>query len=112
MAVTQVSLESVSNQETYIESFQAIDENGTEINFTGATVDFVIRDPASNSNILSATVGNGITISTTTITVRFEESDMNTLEEKSYDVGCRYTLAGVTTQLFVGTLSVIDGNIE
>lgn len=111
--MNEIKLEPISNQETYIEAFQAYNDAGDAINFTGATIDFAIRDSNCDTNILSATVGDGITISTTTFTVRFEESDMNTLEGgKAYDVGCRYTLAGVTTQLFVGTLPVVDGNIE
>lgn len=112
MSVPKVTLEPVSNQETYIESYQAL-EDGTEINFTGATIEFAIRDPQSKSRLLFADTSDGITISTTTFTVRFEESEMNTLDGgKSYDVGCRYTLAGVTTQLFTGTLTVLDGLVE
>lgn len=111
MSVTNVILEPVTNQETYIESYEAFEDN-VAIDFTGATIEFAIRDPACTSNILFADTDDGITISTTAFEVRFEESEMNTLEAKSYNVACRYTLDGVTTQLFVGTLTVVDGGIE
>ncbi len=111
MAVTHVTLESVTNQETYIETYEAL-EDGVAIDFTGATIEFAISDPASTSNILFADTDDGITISTTSFEVRFEESEMNTLCAKSYNVACRYTLDGITTQLFVGILPVVSGGIE
>lgn len=111
MSVPKVTLEPASNQATYIETFTAT-QNDVAIDFTGSTIEFAIRDPQTETRMLFADTSAGITISTTSFTVRFEESDMNTLDAKSYNVGCRYTLAGTTTQLFTGTLTIVDGQIE
>ena len=109
----QVTLGALSNRETYLESFTAIDEDGAEIDLTDATIVYEIRSCKNGSATLSATTDNGgITVSTTVFTVRFEVSDVTNLTDKEYDVGCTIEIDGDTTQFFVGKLPIVDGVVS
>lgn len=83
-------------------------DTGEAIDFTGASVAFMVKDKSGNE-ILSATVGDGITISTTTISVRFDNDDMNDVDAGSYNIGMIYALSTTTVQLLAGTVTIYDG---
>jgi hypothetical protein len=85
-------------------------ETGEAIDFTGAEVAFMVKDQ-SRCTVLSATTDadDGITISTTTISVRFDDSDMNGICAGSYNVGMIYRLNDETAQIFTGTVTIFDG---
>lgn len=110
--MNEIKISPTSNRETYEESWSAMDENGDEIDLTGATIVFEVRDPQSRSPSLSASTGDGITIATTVFTVRFEVASMRDLCAKDYDVGCTIELNGDTTQFFVGKFPVVDGVVS
>ena len=106
---------SVSNRATFLESFQWLDEDGVAVTLTGATIVYEARDPTTKETVLSASTSDGdITIVTTTMTVRFEESTMDDLEAKDYEHGCTIMLDGETEveQAFIGKLTVIDGIVS
>ena len=56
--MNQVILGALSNRETYIESFQAFDEDGAVIDLTGATIVYEVRSCKDSSATLSATTAN------------------------------------------------------
>lgn len=104
----EIKLSPVTNAETYEESWSAIDENGDEVDLTGATITFNVQDKCGSS-VLSASTNDGITINTTVFTVRFEVSSLTGVDPKDYNVGCTILLDGDTTQFFRGTFTVLDG---
>src|SRR5688572_13438053 len=73
-------------------------ETGEAIDFTGAEIAFFVRDK-SGCEVLSATVADGITITTTTISVLFDDSDMADACAGSYNVGMIYRLNDETNQI-------------
>lgn len=83
-------------------------ETGEAIDFTGAEVAFMVKDQ-NRCTVLSATTDDGITISTTTISVRFDDSDMNAVCAGSYNIGMIYRLNDETNQLLTGTVTIFDG---
>lgn len=100
----QVQLSPISNREDYSESWQALDDDGTAIDLTDATIVYEFRDKATK-----AATAATVTISTTTFTAEIPVATMRGLCNKDYDVGCTILLDDVTTQFFVGTISIIDG---
>src|SRR5688572_6647083 len=102
--MNEVKLSPVSNREDYSESFQALDEDGAAIDLTGATIVYEFRD-GKGGPPTAATV----TISTTTFTADIPVATMRGLCAKDYDVGCTIEIDDVTTQFFVGTISIVDG---
>lgn len=98
-----------SNKADWAFDISATDaDTGDDIVFTGATVSFVVKDE-NNCQKLSASIGSGITVSTTAIEVSFTASQMGALCAGSYKVGCVYSLNGSINQLLTGTVSVYDG---
>lgn len=83
-------------------------DTGESIDFTGASIAFVAKDKSGNT-VLSATVDDGITISTTTVSVRFAASDMSDVCPGSYNVGMIYELDDEINQIFTGTVTIYDG---
>ena len=106
--MNEIKISPVTNAETYEESWSALDEDGDEIDLTGATITFNVQDKCGVS-VLSANTDSGITISTTVFTVRIEAETMGGLDPKDYNVGCTILLNGDTTQFFRGTFTVLDG---
>lgn len=103
-----------SNKADWIIQISATDATpgdtlGDDIDFTGATVMFVVKDE-NNCQKLSASIGSGITQPTgLVLQVQFTPSQMEALCPGSYNVGCVYNLNGETNQLLVGTVSIYDG---
>ena len=100
-----------SNKADWIVDITATDaDTGVAINFTGATISVIVKDE-NDIIVLTGTTGNGkVTLPTTgTIEFHFTPSDMATLAPATYDIGCVYSLNGVTTQLFTGSVVVYDG---
>lgn len=111
--MNQVKFSPLSNRETWVESFQAIDEDDAAIDLTGATIVYEVRHPQTKESMLSgSTDGGEITISTTTFTITFEVEDVRDLCALEYEVGCTIEIDDVTTQFFVGTLPVVDGVVS
>lgn len=107
------SLGTVSNREDWIQVCPVVDENGDNVTITGAAIEIAVRK-AGYSTELTASVGDGITIATPNFTFTFTEAEMDGLEEGQYKVGIRIQLSGETawTQLFVGTVEIVDGVVD
>lgn len=83
-------------------------ETGDAIDFTGAEVAFMVKDQCGTIR-LSATVDDGITIATTTLSVRFDNDDMSSICAGSYNIGMIYALNDETNQILTGTVTIYDG---
>jgi hypothetical protein len=103
----------VSNRATFEQSFQAIDaDDGSAFDLTAATITFEIRDPVSQSAILSATNNDGVDVVDADdgiFTVTFTATQMSDLDAKEYEVGCTITVGDFTTQYIAARQPVIDG---
>ena len=100
-----------SNKADWIIQISATDaETGVDIDFTGASVLFVVKDQ-NNCQVLSGSTTDGtITLPlSTTLQIQFTPAQMETLCPGTYKVGCVYLLNGETDQLLVGTVSIYDG---
>ena len=113
MAGTFPNIDTAGNRETFIQSFGLTDpETGEAIDLSDITaIAFEIRDPDPRATMLSASIGNGITLAAddqgAVFTVRFASSSMQTLCSKTYDVVCVITKLGDDTELF-GNLPVVS----
>lgn len=104
-----------SNRQSWTKTFEVVDEDtNSDLDLTGASIVFEIRDPRNHLSILSATTTNGKVsiIDTGVFTVSFSLSDMQTLYPLTYEVGCTVTINGETMQYIVGTLPVLDGIVS
>lgn len=110
------SLPSFTNREAWEVSITVIDTTtDAAMDITGATISLGVRDKKSNSEVLSASVGDGITLSGSETGVfewSFTDDDTHPLCPGTYDVGIVVTLNGSAKQLFAGTVQVMDGIIS
>jgi hypothetical protein len=103
--MNEVRLAPISNRETYSESFQALDDTGTAIDLTGATITCEMRLPDTTT-----TTALTVAISTTTFTISLTETQTRLLSPfNEYEIGCTINQSGTITQFFIGTLPVVDG---
>ena len=106
------SLPAITNRETFQLECQIVDtETGEAMTLTGGTVVFEIREQGCYSALLSATNDDGVEFvdDELTIQITFSETAMNDLCSRTYDVGMTFERDGITRQVIVGTLPVIDG---
>jgi hypothetical protein len=75
------------------------------------TIVFEIREQGCTSALLSATNGAGVELIEDDLTyqVTFTETQMRTLCAGTYDVGVTMERDGITRQVIIGTLPVMDG---
>lgn len=102
--MNEVKLGAVTTREDYSDSWQALDDDGTAIDLTGATIVYELRDPATCTRIAAT-----VTIETTTFTAEIPVATMRGLCPKDHDVGCTIEIDDVTTQFFIGTIPIVDG---
>jgi hypothetical protein len=102
--MNEVKLGAVSTREDYSESWQALDDDGTAIDLTGATIVYEFRDPTTR--VRTAAI---VEIDGTVFTASIPVATMRGFCVKDHDVGCTITIDSVTTQFFIGTIPVIDG---
>lgn len=106
--------EAPSNREDWTIQFYASDEEtGEAIDFSGATINFVLRDSGGCQRLAASTDDGTITTpSAGYVDIALTEAQMATLCAGSYPFGCNYEINGVTAQLFVGTASIYDGVVN
>lgn len=106
------SLGTVSNREDWIQAIDVVDEDGSNVDISSASIDLAVRLKGSGTPSLEASVGDGINVSSPRFTFTFDSGDMRGLDPGTYDVGCVVTISGTATQLLVGTVTVVDGVIS
>lgn len=106
------ALEPVTNREDWTIDGELTDESGVAVDITTADITMGVRDQKTKSQVLTAEVGDGITIlvgPSGTFEIAFLASQMRALCAGTYDVGIIIEIATDTTQLFTGTVRIIDG---
>lgn len=100
-----------SNKEDWIIQFSATDaETGDDIIWTGASIDFRLKDASGCTLIDASTTAGTITIvDPTVVEITIDEDTMGSLCAGPYQIGCIYELNSITAQAFVGTASIYDG---
>lgn len=106
----QVNLEA-SNKADWTIQLTAIDEEtGDEIDFTGASIAFSVKDDCGVEILSASTTDGKITLPTgVLIEVTFTETEMNSICRGRYALGCVYQLNSETIQLLTGYVDVYDG---
>lgn len=100
-----------SNKADWIIQVTATDqETGVALDFTGASIDFKLRDQSGCQRLEASTSLGNITLPDTgVIEIQFTPAQMCGLCPGTYQIGCVYNLNDETTQLFVGDVAIYDG---
>lgn len=110
------ALPSVSNKADWIEAYGLDDsETGDPVDISDASeITVAIRDPSCGEISASASLsGGGIEhIETGVFQWHFTSAQMRGLCPQNYEVGLTILKDGETIQLFIGTLSVLDGIVS
>lgn len=105
------SLPTFSNREDWIFDLKFIDsESGETVDFTGCTIEIVVRGN-DRCVILSGSTDDGKITSPElgVAEITFLASQVHNICAGSYPVGITIEGSGETVQLFSGTVSVVDG---
>lgn len=107
----QGTLGPVSNTASWRQPFELLDEDtGESVSLTDCTIAFQVYDPKCKSTVLSATIGDGITLlDDAAFEVFFSLTDMETLNARTHTVGCTITKGADVLQIILGDLPVLDG---
>jgi hypothetical protein len=112
----QITFQPVSNREDWKETMTVSDgDTGVVIDITGATISLSVREQKGGAERLSASVGDGITLTNPMqgeFQWEFTDNEMAALDANTYDVGVVMILSGVATQLATGTIAVLDGVVN
>jgi hypothetical protein len=108
------SLPPATNRAGYTQDFQLFDDAEDQgIDLAGAVITLDIRKPGCAAAELSATTANGRIVITDADEGHFAlvlaASDMRSLAPMAYACGMTIAQNGDTTQIFIGTLPVLDG---
>lgn len=110
------TLPPVSNKADWIETYELYDdETGEALDISDAEeITVAIRDPASKSVELTATLGADTIehIETGVIRWTFTAAQMRALCPKTYEIGMTMLKDDVTTQILIGALPVADGIVS
>lgn len=109
------SLGPLSNRESLQLIRQIIDtETGEAIDLTGASIVFEIRRSGACSPVLSASTDNGkITFPDVyTYQIDIAVAEMRTLCPETYEIGLTFERDDQTTEIIIGTLPVLAGNVR
>jgi len=106
------ALEPISNRQDWVDGGSLLDDDGTEIDLSSATLNiWVCRQGCPTSALLSGSLVDGkITLpTTTTFEWAFTPSDVGVLCAGTYDVFFRAVIAGLTTQVLAATIQIVEG---
>ncbi len=106
------SLGTITNSEDWQFSFDVVDENGDDVDISAANITVAVRKRGDTTPSFTRTVGDGITVATPRFTCLTPDSTMNDLCPGVYDVGCTVEISSFTSQLFIMTLTVVDGIVS
>jgi hypothetical protein len=109
------SLAAVSNREDWIVTSPLIDDDGTEVTLTGATMNLYLceKNDPTTAVLEGSTADGKITFPTTTsFQWAFTPSDLSDLCAGTYLVFLRITIDSVTTQIMAATVQIVEGGPE
>jgi hypothetical protein len=106
-------LDPVSNREDWTVTVAVADDNtGGVVDITDATITVTVRDIKTKSEALTATNGDGVTITSGVDGIyewAFTAEEMSGVCPGTYEVGVICVLNGTTSQLLIGTVPILDG---
>ena len=107
------TLSPVSNRADWIDTFQLLDEETNEpIDTSDATAIIIeVRAPSTRCVVLTGSLSSGEIerVETGTFQWHFTADRMRLLCPQDYEIGCTIVKDGITVQLLIGTLPVMDG---
>jgi len=109
--LAHVRFQPITNRETWLDRVEIRDESGAVIDLSDADARLEVRAQPDGGTALSARSGDG-TLSTSAsglIEWQFSETKTRNLAPGLYSVGLVYTLNGITTQVLVGEIEIVDG---
>ncbi len=100
-----------SNKEDWIIQFSAkTDDTDEDIVWTGADINFKMKDDSGATLAEASTADGTITIvDPLVVEITIAESSMNNICAGQYPIGCVYELNSIKAQAFVGTASIYEG---
>jgi hypothetical protein len=105
-------LDPVSNRQDWIDTVEVYDDNENLVDLTGATIVMAVRDPKNHAQYMIAQTSDG-TITIVSVGVfqfQFPLGLMRGFDlQRTFEVGCTILLNGITQQLYIGSVSVMDG---
>jgi hypothetical protein len=105
----EATLEASNQADWFIQITAVDDDTGDVIDFTAASIAFIVKDTNGCTRLTATTNLANITINSTLIEIHFTPTDMQALCASSYTLGCVYNINSETTQLLKGTVAVYDG---
>jgi hypothetical protein len=105
------TLAAVSNREDWLDGGEVRDADSVLVDITGASIIVQVSDRESHAPMLTVSTDNGLITITGTGTFQWEvpAASMRVFCAETYDVGITIELNGGTTQLFKGTIPILDG---
>jgi hypothetical protein len=105
------TLQAVSNREDWVDGGDVRDADGVLVDIAGASIILQVNDRESHAPLLTVSTDNGLITITGTGTFEWEVpvASMRVFCAETYDVGITIELNGSTTQLFKGTIPILDG---
>ncbi len=105
------TLEAFTNREDWEQAFTLVDETDTLIDVDEITM--ALRDSNNNSPLSGTLSGGPITrLSAGTYQWSYPEASTHPLCPGTYKVGIRIELSGAKSQLFAGTVAVLNGVVD
>lgn len=103
------NLEPISNRADYVETITLTDSDGNNPSVTAAKFRL-----CGKGVDIEKTLDSGITYDSGTgaLVVTIADTDLSSVCPGTYDVGIRVTISGAETQLFAGTIAVLDGIVS
>jgi len=111
MPVFQGKLDPVSNREDWTYVVEIDDEDDNPVDLTDAAISVTIRDPRYRSVALAGSTADGsITVLDTGVfRIAFAAARLQPMRADTYEVGVVLVQNGVTVQLVLGLLPIVDG---
>ncbi len=90
--------------DTFTRSITVLDGAGDAFDFTGASLDFIIKERAGGSNTLALEIGSGISVAANVITITVTAAQTAALSIKRYVYDLKFTSSGgaITTWMIGG----------
>jgi hypothetical protein len=105
----------MTNDEDFSFLFYVLDTDGeVPEDFGDYEFELAVRNTDTQSEVFVLTNGDGITPTEETgaVAVHLALADHDLDPNTRYSIGCRIVTAGLTKQLFTGTLTVLEGNFR
>lgn len=112
----EANLEPISNREDWVGTIELIDDDTGQVvtDLSGFSMTLEVRDRRTRCVVLSATTDNGKVTDNGggVIGWNFPATDMAVICPGSYHLGITISRDGLTSQLLIGVVPVLDGVVR